>query len=140
MPIHLQSFFYRRTVKPVYSIARWQPGFCKYPVIEPFVPVHQGRAIRHYPPDKYLTLYAEAVKSRLGEVENAINNLKRLKDATLCCWCNQQRQKKYEKLFCHTILVGFLLEHHGIPVVYRDGRENPIWDIEDRKRFLSLIY
>lgn len=45
----------------------------------------------------------------------------------------------YEKLFCHTLLTGFLLEQAGVTVAYLDGRERPVWGENARKRFLNLL-
>lgn len=136
--VYLQSFFSEPRAAP-YSVARWQPKGYDYPSIQALVPFDEySRPIRKVPPDEYLELYAAGLRSRRLEVELAVGFL-RDRDAALCCWCNPQRQKGYPKLFCHTVLIGFLLESHGVPVCYLDGRENPVWGQEDKEKFLSLV-
>ncbi|SMB96816.1 hypothetical protein SAMN00808754_1668 [Thermanaeromonas toyohensis ToBE] len=136
--VYLQSFFSEPRATP-YSVARWQPRGYRYPelrVLAPLLP--DGRPIKRVSPDKYLDLYAGALASRWQDVKKTVSWLKKV-DAALCCWCNPERQKGYEKLFCHTILIGFLLEEAGVPVVYLDGREKPVWDEADRARFLKIL-
>lgn len=136
--VYLQSFFSKPRAKP-YSVARWQPRGYNYPELRVFAPLlTDGQPIRKVPPDVYLELYAEALASRWGEVKKAVSWLRNA-DAALCCWCNPQRQKGYERLFCHTILIGFLLEEAGVTVAYLDGRERPVWGENDRTRFLDLL-
>lgn len=136
--IYLQSFFSKPKAEP-YSVARWRPRGYGYPCIGALVPFDErGRPIRKVPPGEYLYLYTVALKSRRLEVELAVKFL-RDRDATLCCWCSPERQKGYPKLFCHTVLIGFLLENRGVPVCYLDGRENPVWSGKDREKFLSLV-
>lgn len=137
MMIYLQSFFSKPLATP-YSVARWQPQGYDYPELTPFIPILDGRPIKGVPPDAYLELYAKALASRWDAVRHVVKWL-RGKDVTLCCWCNPSRQKHYERLFCHTILIGFLLEKAGIEVMYLDGRENPVWDDKDRVKFLKLV-
>lgn len=136
--IYLQSFFSKPKAEP-YSVARWQPKGYNYPSVQVLVPFDEfGRPIRKVPPGEYLELYAAGLRARRLEVELAVEFL-RNRDATLGCWCNPERQKGHSKLFCHTVLIGFLLENREVPVCYLDGRENPVWDRKDKEKFLSLV-
>ncbi|MEW6226517.1 MAG: hypothetical protein AB1700_00250 [Bacillota bacterium] len=136
--VYLQSFFSEPKAEP-YSVARWQPKGYDYPCIQVLAPFDEcSWPIRKVPQDEYLELYAAGLRSRRLEVELAVGFL-RDRDATLCCWCSPERQKGYPKLFCHTVLIGFLLESRGVPVCYLDGREKPVWDGEDKEKFLSLV-
>lgn len=136
--IYLQSFFSSPRAE-AFSVARWQPRGFSYPEIRCLAPFDaDGRPIRGLPPERYLEAYAVALASRWPEVRRALEHFKR-RDVSLLCWCNPKRQRGYPKLFCHTILIGFLAERFGLPVMYLDGRENPVWNEEDKHRFLRLV-
>lgn len=105
--IYLQSFFSSPRAE-AFSVARWQPRGFSYPEIRCLAPFDaDGRPIRGLSPERYLEVYAVALASRWPEIRRALEYLKR-RDVSLLCWCNPERQRGYPKLFCHTILVGFL--------------------------------
>lgn len=134
--IYLQSFFSPPKGIPL-SVARWQPK--NYPTIEYFQPFDEaGKPIKGIPPEKYLIKYTKTLIVRaeaqiLHRKEAILNG----PSCSLCCWCNPQRQKGYKTLFCHTILIGYLLELliPELKVEYLDGRENPVWS---REEFLDV--
>lgn len=78
--------------------------------------------------------YCKKLKRNWSLIEKMINNLKNEnREFTLCCWCNKQRQKQFDKLFCHTILIGYLIECFApeVNVVYLDGRNKPVWSKQE---------
>ena len=136
--VYLQSFFSTPMAPPV-SVARWQPRGFHHPEVRCLAPFDAGgRPIRGLAPGQYLEAYAAALASRWPEAFRTLNSF-RYRDVSLLCWCNPERQRAYPRLFCHTVLIGFLAEYMGLPVVYLDGRENLVWDAADRQRFLALI-
>lgn len=112
-----------------YSIARFQPydmHYMKFPL--PVAPILDGRPLRHLTPEQYKPLY----ESILNTYESLLvryfaeSNEKQL---VLLCWCNPDRQKGHNKLYCHRILLGYWIEKHfpNFSVIYADGAENPVW-------------
>ncbi len=132
--IYLQSFFSKPRGIP-FSVARWQPKGYSYHTIALFVPYDEyGNAIRKIPPVEYLHKYCGVLKRNFDNINNLVTALKNDgRDFTFCCWCNRARQMQYDKLFCHTILIGYFIEKFfsGIEVVYWDGRDNPVWTREE---------
>lgn len=120
-----------------WSIARWQPRNMgrKWPEL-PLLAARDvlGNPLRHLEPGISRRLYEERLN--LPPVEYLLKQLVREyfslvgEDFALLCWCNPDRQKKYPKLYCHRILVGYKLEKMfpWLQIDYRDGAENPIWE------------
>jgi len=136
--IYLQSFFTKPKGQLVYSVARWQPNGFSYKTLKVLVPYRKdGSAIKDLLPDEYLVEYLKALKHRYKEVKKLFKLMGNEVDYTLCCWCNPKGQKGYEKLFCHTIIIGYLAEHEfNMDVKYLDGRDKPVWD---KKQFLRVF-
>ena len=132
--IYLQSFFTKPKGIPL-SVARWQPKHYNYKSIPYLVPKKEnGSDIKHVTPEEYLKEYCKTLKRNWSSIEKMISNLKNDdREFTLCCWCNKSRQKQYKKLFCHTILIGYLIEYLApeIKVIYLEGRDNPVWSKEE---------
>ncbi len=139
--IYLQSFFSKPQGHP-FSVARWQPKGYGYKTINYLQPNKiDGSAIKKLPPDQYLIEYCKTLKFNFPIIKLMIENLKDNKrDLTFCCWCNSERQKQYEKLFCHTILIGYLFEKLSpeTEVVYLDGRDKPVWSKEEFYKEMEL--
>jgi len=118
----------------IFSVARWQPrGGKRYRTLWFFAPfTKEGEPIKMKPPEEYRREYIEHVL--FGPQRDRINRwLDRLdpdEDITLLCWCNKERQQHYPKLFCHSILIGYLIRERrpDIEVIFTDGREKPVWD------------
>lgn len=115
-----------------FSVARWQPKRNQYPALWKLAPRRaDGTDIKNLPPDEYRREYIKHVL--FGPHREWINRwLDRLKpdrDITLLCWCNPKRQEGYPRLFCHSILIGYLIRERrpDIEVVFADGREKPVW-------------
>lgn len=110
-----------------YSIARWQPKGCNYPrfpvAIQPYFE-------RHLSPPDYQVKYEALLKRNYDDLYAFFSTLCPQETMTLLCWCNLDRQKGYDKLYCHRILVGYWIEKNfpSYTVVYRDGAENPVWE------------
>lgn len=116
----------------MFSVARWQPVKCSYNTLRFLAPF----GLQGLEPESYRIEYNKILdKVRM----TFITILDRHIDDTisLLCWCNPDRQKKYEKLMCHTILIGYEIESlfkagklkcKELKVVYEDGRDNPVWD------------
>ena len=139
--IYLQSFFSKPLGLP-FSVARWQPKGYNYKIINFLQPNRiDGTAIKKLPPDQYLIEYCKTLNNNLERIKSMVDNLKDNRmDLTFCCWCNLQRQKPYEKLFCHTILLGYLFEKLSpeTEVVYLDSRDKPVWNKEEFYKELNL--
>lgn len=129
---YLQSFFSVPEGKP-YSVARWQPNGFSYPEIDYLKPLYpNGRPIKNIPPGEFLQRYVAVLKLNRDKLLKDLELTPLDKEITFCCWCNEKRQKKHDKLFCHTILIGYAIEalsEHQVS--YMDGRYNPVWTRED---------
>ena len=116
------------------SIARWQPrGGPRYPTLWFLAPFREDRTpIKMMPPEEYRSQYLQHVLfgPNREQINRWLARLDKDEDITLLCWCNEERQKYYPKLFCHSILVGYLIQERrpDIEVVFADGREKPVWD------------
>jgi len=117
-----------------YSIARWQPRNMgrTWPTIPELAARDlSGKSLKHLEPDEFRIKYEDRLANK--EVDIVLRMLLARhtsdRDIALLCWCNPARQKGYEKLCCHRILVGRWIEEHypGIQVIYADGAENPVW-------------
>jgi hypothetical protein len=131
--IYLKSFFSPTPVNTTAcSIARWQPNGMNLPVIEELKPILEGKEIKRIPPYLYMKKYIQVLVREHERLMKMYDNMTGEKgagrDFAFCCWCTPSRQQQYDKLFCHTILLGYHAEEFSdIPVKYLDGRDNPIW-------------
>ena len=129
--IYLSSFF-GPGQGPRYSIARWAP--------RTFTGNHDtlswlgargldGHALRHLPPEDFKVRYYRYLLTRFDQLYAWLDSLDPSQDMTLCCWCTPARQHPHPQLYCHRILVGYVIEERrpDIPVAYVGGAENPIW-------------
>jgi len=115
------------------SIARWQPEWSdmpEFPVdVKPFL---NGKALGEWlHQEEYRRKYEEVLKNKENELIDFFCKVENDETLILCCWCNLERQKKYNgKLYCHRILLGYWIEEHFkfVIVKYSDGAENPIWE------------
>ncbi len=134
MKIYLQSFFSKPLGVP-FSVARFQPRRINHLSINFLKPIKpDGSVIRGLPPEDYLVEYCEVLKGNSGKIISMIKNLEKEKDDySFLCWCNPERQYQYKQLYCHTILIGYLIEKvtSKVEVIYLDGRDNPVWSREE---------
>lgn len=139
--IYLQSFFTKPKGIPN-SAARWQPKGFNHPTIKFLVPIRKnGSPIKNLPPNKYMVEYCKHVlKPNIKIIKQWTKTLlegqKQGLDLTICCWCSSRRQK----LLCHTILIGYILEYlePELQISYLDGRENPVWTKEEFYREMGF--
>lgn len=114
-----------------YSVARWQPKeyhFMRFPVA--VQPVWKGKPMVHLHPDEFRVLYETILGEHTDELKAWFNSRNPADEIVLLCWCYPERQPKYDKLYCHRILLGYWIEKNFplIEVVYADGADNPIWE------------
>lgn len=132
MNIYLQSFFSEPKGYP-FSVSRWQPRGYNYYSLDFFKPIDRfGNPIKEVKPEVYIEYYSYVLIRNYKEIKDWLDKVyKKGEDISLLCWCNKERQKKYNKLYCHTILIGYFLEkikgNKNINIIYLDGRDNPIW-------------
>lgn len=118
----------------LFSVARWQPkGKKRFRTLWFLAPFTKDREpIKMMPPDDYRKLYIQHVffGPQRERINRWIDHLDPKKDITLMCWCNHERQARFPRLFCHTILIGYLIRERrpDIEVVFADGREKPVWN------------
>lgn len=117
-----------------YSVARWQPKGYKYhelPFLAPF-DVQTGKALVHLEPVVYRQKYEQVLLQAREPLRAFVGNCPEV-EVVFCCWCDPGRQAGYEKLYCHTILIGYLLEEMfpALEIEYADGRDKPIWERTD---------
>jgi len=117
-----------------FSIARWQPNDMHFPVFPiPIQPFYKGVPLRNLHPTEYRLKYNEILYNHSDELKRFF--LSQLPDTTivLLCWCNPTRQKGYNKLYCHRILVGYWLEINcsWVEIIYADGADNPVWERDE---------
>lgn len=116
------------------SIARWQPRHGpRYRTLRFLAPFRaDGTPIQMMPPEEYRAQYLQHVLFGPGRerINRWLEGLDPEEDVTLLCWCNKERQAGYPRLFCHSILVGYLirLRRPDVEVVFADGRERPVWE------------
>ena len=114
------------------SIARWQPAWSEMPEFPVNVKPIWNRVIlnEHMNPLVYRSQYEKVLVSKEQELLDFFCKIENDETLILCCWCNMDRQKGYEKLYCHRILLGYWIEEHFkfAIVKYADGAENPIWE------------
>lgn len=116
----------------IFSVARWQPKGNRFPTLWFLAPFREDRTpIKMMPPDEYRREYITHVLfgPNRERINRWMDRLKPDEDISLLCWCNKERQQRYPRLFCHSILVGYLLRERrpDIEVVFADGRERPVW-------------
>jgi hypothetical protein len=139
--IYLQSFFSEPLGEP-YSVARFQPQGYNCIKLPMFEPIYLDKtAIKTKDPKQFLESYCRALLRNFYQIVFWCKYLS--EDTSLLCWCNEDRNNRTDdKLFCHTIILGYFLEHiskklsFDIEIVYCDGRDNPVWSRED---FLQCI-
>ena len=130
--IYLSSFF-GPGQGPRYSIARWSPkGFQGDHTTLAWLGARgpDGAPLRHLPPETFLNRYYRYHLDRqFDRLYTWLNSLDPAEDVTLCCWCTPKRQHPHSRLYCHRILIGYIIEDHrlDVPVAYLDGAENPVW-------------
>ena len=115
-----------------WSVARWQPSDCGYfslPFFAPWDP-DTNRGMVHLEPDVFKEKYERVLDLHHLSIVRFVKNVAHLEQVVLLCWCHPDRQRDYDKLYCHTILIGHYLEKHfpELKVVYADGRESPLWE------------
>ena len=147
MVIYLQSFFSEPMGYP-FSVSRFQPKGYKYLILDFLQPYTLKRTpIKNVSPEEYKRLYCNVLALKSGTIrewlkERVISG----KDITLCCWCNEERQRNYERLFCHTILIGYFIESLAeidsldIKVEFLDGRDKPVWSREEYRDMMREIF
>lgn len=115
-----------------YYISRTQPsGFVYNTFPVDLRPIINNRAMVHLEPDDFRDKYMKILADRTTELIDFFSLMYRDDEVVLLCWCNMVRQRQYEKLYCHRILVGYWLENvfgDELSVVYADGAENPVWE------------
>ena len=128
--VHLRSFASASTES--FSIARWAPRWYRgdrrtLAFLGAFGPDRQP--LKDLPPEEFRLRYYEYLRSIRGRVSEWVSSLSLAERLVLCCWCTQERQKAYPRLFCHRILVGHVIECYrpDVRVFYEDGAENPVW-------------
>ncbi len=141
MKIYLQSFFSAHKEGKQLSVARWQPKGFDYLTVDFLVPRGvDGRDIKNLSPEEYLVEYSKVLYRNGNKVVGFLNKMKEkgIDECSFCCWCNTNRQDGYDKLFCHTILIGYLIEKvcPDIEVIYLDGRDMTVWG---REEFYSVM-
>lgn len=112
------------------SIARWQPSWSSMPEFPVDIkPIYKGRPMVHLLPEDFRIKYEEILKNKEQELIEFFSKIESDETLILCCWCNMDRQKGYERLYCHRILLGWWIEEHFkcAVVKYADGAELPIW-------------
>ncbi len=120
---------------PKLSVARWQPEGFDYKELMWLAPkdIDTGEDLKHLEPSVFREKYENILDHWSWATREffiaTLGNLS-VTQLTFCCWCNFRRQAKYEKLYCHTILLGWWLEEHieGVEVIYLEGRDRPVWD------------
>jgi hypothetical protein len=114
---------------PKFSTARWQPKGFKYPELPFLAPwdPDNGRKMVHLEPGVFREKYERLLERNAGEIR-AFFEQRNDEQIVLCCWCHPRRQRGYERLYCHTILLGYWIERNlGLDVVMADGRDKPVW-------------
>ena len=114
-----------------FSIARWQPLGLHYPSFPiPIAPYYKGRPMVHLEPDDFRNKYEDILKSKEPELIGFFSSHTYAPPLVLLCWCNLDRQRDHNKLYCHRILLGYWIERHfpSINVIYADGAEKPLWE------------
>ncbi len=117
------------------SIARWQPNWSEMPEFPVNIkPIYHGKPMVHLLPEDFRVKYEEILKNKEEELIEFFSRMENDETLVLCCWCNMDRQKGYEKLYCHRILLGYWIEEHFkfAIVKYSDGAEKPIWRRNDK--------
>lgn len=129
-----------------FSIARWQPEGLDYRDLQWLAPrdIDDGSDLKHLEPhifrEKYenvLDHWAWATRQLFIGFLGTVG----LTQVTLCCWCNFRRQAQYEKLYCHSILLGYWLEEYipGVKVHYLEGRGKPLWERQPKADLSEVI-
>lgn len=142
MKVYLQSFESEPKAF-AYSVSRFQPEGCGFRELDFFKPYTEGgSAIKGVSPEEFLKLYCMCLVRNYGKIYEWVKSSSYFdEDCTLLCWCNKKRQKR-DTLFCHTILIGYLLEYMSvtykwdIEVFYLDGRDTPVWS---REEFYTIL-
>ena len=118
----------------VWSAARWQPKGSDYPTLDFLAPLHPDTNAKmvHLEPDEFRALYERILENHKCEIQSFFQH-RDDEQIVLLCWCHPDRQKQYERLYCHLILLGYYLEEHfpGLEIMYADGRDNPLWEREE---------
>ncbi len=131
--IYLSSFFGPGR-GPRFSIARWAPTVWsgdRHTLAWLGARDAEGAPLRHLSPDLFRVRYmGYLLLTKYEELAAWLNSLDPEKDMTLCCWCTLERQRPHPKLFCHRILVGYLIEEYrpDVPVSYVGGAQQPVWE------------
>ncbi len=116
---------------PKWSAARWQPRKGQYPVLNFLAPwdPDTGAKMVHLEPDVFREKYERVLEKNRFDIWMFFAH-RVDEQIVLLCWCNPERQKGYEKLYCHLILLGYYLERHfpKLKVIYADGRDKPLWE------------
>ena len=83
----------------------------------------------HLAPDDFRETYERVLDNNGDEIAAFFGRVKR-QQIVLVCWCEFVRQWHRDRLYCHTILVGYYLEVHypELEVIYADGRDKSIWE------------
>lgn len=129
-----------------FNIARWQPNGRAYRDLQWLAPrdVDDGADLKHLEPDIFREKY-ENVLDHWGWATRQFFigclGTVGLSQIVLCCWCNFRRQAQYEKLYCHSILLGYWLEDNipGIKVHYLEGRDKPLWERQTKADLSEII-
>lgn len=128
--IYLTSFF-GPGEGPRISIVRWAPkGFTGDRETLAWLGARDrfGHPLRHLEPGVFMRRYYEYLET---QVEKLLAWLESLDDSDkcLCCWCTPERQPCHPTLYCHRILVGYVIEEArpDLPLAYVGGAENPVW-------------
>ena len=119
---------------PKWSTARFQPKDCSYPqlpFLAPWDPDTHKKMV-HLEPDVFREKYERLLTKKRFFIWQFIST-RIEEEIVLLCWCHPDRQKKYDKLYCHTILLGHYLEETfpTLEIVYADGRDKPLWERDE---------
>ena len=128
--VHLRSF--STGGADSHSIARWAPRWYKGDRRTlAFLGARDssGEPLKDLEPEEFRDRYYEYLWTIRGNVAHWLSGLRASERLVLCCWCTQERQKAYPRLFCHRILVGHLIEVYrpDVRVFYEDGAEKSVW-------------
>ena len=115
-----------------WSVARSQPSGCLFPGL-PFLAAvgPAGEPIKDpgRSPRAFQAAYRDGLLSRWGEVRPWLDSLSGT--TKLCCWCPYSSVRHGEYLFCHTGLIGILVNRYrpDISLYWDDDRERlyPPW-------------
>lgn len=119
---------------PKWSIARWQPKGNKYPQLPFLAPwdPDTGAKMVHLQPDDFRDKYDRLMLKKRFEIWQFITQ-RGDEQVVFLCWCNPDRQKGFDKLYCHSILTGYYLEEvfPELEIIYADGRDKPLWERDE---------